>query len=99
MLARQMRLRRRLTCSAAGRPLCCSRSEEDAANAEASESPLRVHCNRVPPAASWQPSEGCSPAQVFDLQHFRPAPVLKQIWANFAAAIEHGDQQAELMRR
>ena len=37
--------------------------------------------------------------QVFDLQHFRPGPVLKQIWANFDEAIAAGDQQADLLRR
>ena len=37
--------------------------------------------------------------QVFDLQHFRPAPVLKQIWANFDEAVAGGDAQAELVRR
>ena len=37
--------------------------------------------------------------QVFDLQHFRPGPVLKQIWANFDEAIRSGDTQAELIRR
>ena len=37
--------------------------------------------------------------QVFDLQHFRPGPVLKQIWANFEAAAKMGDPQAELVKR
>ena len=37
--------------------------------------------------------------QVFDLQEYRPGPVLKHIWENFAKREQDGDQIAPIMRR
>jgi len=37
--------------------------------------------------------------QVFDLNEYRPGPVLRQIWANFAEREEAGDRMAPIIRR
>lgn len=43
--------------------------------------------------------EGEAWVQVYDLQQYRPAPVLRQIWANFAAQKRQGDPHAETVQR
>ena len=37
--------------------------------------------------------------QVFDLNEYRPGPVLRQIWANFREREEAGDPMARIVRR
>ena len=37
-------------------------------------------------------------AQVYDLQEYRPAPVLKKIWKNFEAQERNGDTWAGIVR-
>ena len=37
--------------------------------------------------------------QVFDLQEYRPGPVLKHIWENLAKQEQAGDQIAPIIRR
>lgn len=36
--------------------------------------------------------------QVYDLQEYRPAPVLKKIWKNFEAQERNGDTWAPIVR-
>lgn len=38
-------------------------------------------------------------AQVYDLQEYRPAPVLRRIWKNFEAQEKAGDTWAPIVRR
>lgn len=43
-------------------------------------------------------SHGGMRAQVFDLQEYRPGPVLKRIWANLDAQEAAGDTWAPIVR-
>ena len=42
---------------------------------------------------------GLRALQVFDLQEYRPGPVLKKIWENFAEQERAGDKIAPIIRR
>lgn len=41
----------------------------------------------------------CHAVQVYDLQEYRPAPVLRKIWKNFEAQERNGDTWAAIVRR